>query len=54
MNASAIFTPVRSRTAISPRTSPALIAMGFSHNTCLPASAALMDHGACRWFGSGL
>ena len=31
-----------------------LSASGFSQSTCLPASRARMDHGTCRWFGSGL
>ena len=36
------------------RASAASSAIGFSHSTCLPASAALIDQGTCRWFGSGL
>ncbi len=54
MNASPITTPVRSRAASSVRASSALSATGFSQRTCLPASAARIDHGTCRWFGSGL
>ena len=49
-----IFTPVRSRTASSCLASSMFKAIGFSHRTCLPASAALMVQGTCRWFGSGL
>jgi hypothetical protein len=29
-------------------------AIGFSHSTCFPASAARIVHGTCRWLGSGL
>ena len=54
MNASPITTPVRSRTSSSWRASAAVRPIGFSHSTCLPASAARIDHGTCRWFGSGL
>ena len=35
------------------RASAAEAASGFSHSTCLPASAARIAHGACRLFGSG-
>ena len=32
----------------------AVMAMGFSHSTCLPALAAASVSGTWRWFGSGL
>ncbi len=48
MNASPIFTPVRSRAAQKLRASATVVLNGFSHRTCLPASAALIDHGTCR------
>ena len=54
MNASPIFTPVRSRTASSVFASATDKLSGFSHRTCFPASAALIDHGTCKWFGSGM
>ena len=54
MKASWIRTPVRSRTSIRVRASSAVSAIGFSHSTCLPASAAFAVHGTCRWLGSGL
>ena len=43
--ASQMTTPVRSRTASSRRACSASSAMGFSHKTCLPASAARSDQG---------
>ncbi len=54
MKASPILTPARSRAAIKSRHSALVSEMGFSQSTCLPASAARMDHGTCRWLGSGL
>ena len=54
MKASWISTPARSRTAISFFASSALSAIGFSQSTCLPALAALIDSGTCRWLGKAL
>jgi hypothetical protein len=54
MNASISATPARSAAAIIVSASAAVSASGFSHRTCLPASAAAIAHGAWRWFGSGM
>ena len=54
MNASINRTPTASHAAIMRSASAAFIASGFSHRTCLPASAAAIVHGACRSLGSGL
>ena len=54
MNASWIRTPVRSRTRISSSASAAFTPTGFSHSTCLPASAARTVQGTWRWLGSGM
>ena len=54
MKASISRTPARSATSIIRSASAADSASGFSHRTCLPASAAAMAHVACRWFGSGM
>src|SRR6267142_5899057 len=54
MNASPILTPQRSRASSSVFASATVRLIGFSHNTCFPASAALIDHGTCKWFGNGL
>jgi hypothetical protein len=43
-----------SRAAISGAISAALSAIGFSHRTCLPAWAALIDHSMCCEVGSGI
>ena len=52
MNASPIFTPVRARTASSVSASATVRLIGFSHSTCLPASAALMSTAhASGWAG---
>lgn len=52
--ASWIRTPAESRASIRVSASPAFNATGFSHSTCLPALAAAIESGTCRWFGSGL
>ena len=54
MNASWTSTPARSRAASSFIASAAVSATGFSHSTCLPAAAASIESGTCRWLGSGL
>ena len=54
MNASWISTPAWSRAATSRSASAAVSAIGFSHSTCLPAAAASIESGTCRWLGSGL
>ena len=41
-------------TLLSCAASFAVMAMGFSHSTCLPALAAASVRGTCRWLGSGL
>ena len=54
MNASIQTTPRPTQCSIASCASAAVRAAGFSHSTCLPASAARIDHSACRWFGSGM
>ena len=54
MNASIQTTPQATQCSIICEDSAAVRAAGFSQSTCLPASAARIDHSACRWFGSGM
>jgi hypothetical protein len=53
MNASIHTTPRAAQWSIIPAAWAASSAAGFSHRTCLPASAARIDHSAWRWFGNG-
>ncbi len=52
MNASMSTRPARSAAAKARSAAAAVRASGFSHSTCLPASSARIDHGACRALGS--
>ncbi len=54
MKASASFTPSSAQAAAISVACDAETASGFSHNTCLPARAALIVHSACRSLGSGM
>ncbi len=54
MKASISATPASRQAAIMPAASRASIASGFSHSTCLPASAARRVHSAWRWLGRGM
>ena len=54
MNASINATPASRQASTMPAASPAFIASGFSHSTCLPAAAASRVHSAWRWLGRGM
>ena len=54
MNASIQTTPRATQWSIICSVSARVRAAGFSQRTCLPASAARVDHSAWRWFGSGM
>ena len=54
MNASISSRPARSAASNAASASAARRVSGFSHSTCLPASSALIDHGTCSEFGSGM
>ena len=52
MNASITSTPFFCAWRMAFSASAAFMAKGFSHSTCLPASAAFMTHSAWRLLGS--
>ncbi len=54
MYASNSSTPAASQAAAMAAASAAVHASGFSHSTCLPASAALTVHSAWRLLGRGM
>ena len=54
MNASMSRTPWAAQASTARWASSAVKPSGFSHRTCLPASAALVVHSTWRWLGSGM